>query len=458
MKHTSHTLSVLTVASLLITPLHALAAVRDVTLELKPACTNDLNDTETVFGPIPDVEGYVTLGNDTCPSFHVEDPQTLRTNELQIGDTLAIDIVLTNPSNQPIDHIRTWLSYDPDILEGISVVITDAFPSVTPGESDFDTENGYVMIEGSNETAGANTERYIRVATVTFRVIGTSPAGTPITFYDVQTGGHTTVTVMENGDDQEVLGDLPGSLKVLFGANTANSQSSSSSANEEVIPNENFDSLFDEGDQASSSQSSSEQSFSSEVLQPPVESGPTEEDVTPPSNGTPQRTAFSLLQVRNLRLTTDGSTLYIGWDALNHQDLKAYNIYYGTTSGRYIQRKTVSSDMTSLVLRSLPLGETYYVAIRAVSNTDEESAFSQEASVEIGNPNSSTAPLILGSIDYGPNGVNPMQGNLSNTGGVVPGATGLPSTLAWLLGVSAVIGTAIAFRRQSKVHASYQTV
>lgn len=153
--------------------------------------------------------------------------------------------------------------------------------------------------------------------------------------------------------------------------------------------------------------------------------------IMPPVSGT----AFALLQVRNVRITTEGTSLYVAWDPLASSQLKAYNLYYGTTTGRYIQRKTVSGDSTSMAIRGLPEQTTYYVAIRALSTQDEESAFSQEAAVEVGNPKSSTAPLT---------------GDLLATRKpvTVPGETGLPSMVILILAVSAITGTVLASRRQ----------
>jgi len=148
------------------------------------------------------------------------------------------------------------------------------------------------------------------------------------------------------------------------------------------------------------------------------------------------QSAFALLQVRSVRITTEGTSLYVAWDPLASSQLKAYNLYYGTTSGRYIQRKTVSAESTSMAIRNLPEKTTYFVAIRALSLTDEESAFSQEVAVEVGNPKTSTSPLT---------------GDLMATRKpvTVPGETGMPSVIALLLTLSAVTGTAIASRRQA---------
>ncbi|MEK7562892.1 MAG: fibronectin type III domain-containing protein, partial [Patescibacteria group bacterium] len=158
--------------------------------------------------------------------------------------------------------------------------------------------------------------------------------------------------------------------------------------------------------------------------------------------------AFSLLQVQNVRVTTEGSAIYLGWEALNSSQLKAYNVYYGTTTGRYIQRKTVESSVKSLAIRSLPIGTTYYFAVRAVNMVDQESAFSQEVAVTVGDPKTSTAPLAAGSIPTDGPGKNPVQGRVTGDGGTVPGATGIPSIALTLALLSAVIGTGFASRRQ----------
>ncbi|MDD5041641.1 MAG: fibronectin type III domain-containing protein [Candidatus Peribacteraceae bacterium] len=151
----------------------------------------------------------------------------------------------------------------------------------------------------------------------------------------------------------------------------------------------------------------------------------------PPISGT----AFALLQVRNVRITTEGTSLYVAWDPLTSSQLKAYNLYYGTTTGRYIQRKTISGDSTSMAIRGLPEKTTYFVAIRALSTQDEESAFSQEVAVEVGNAKTSTAPLT---------------GDLLATRKpiTVPGETGMSSVITLILTISAVTGTALASRRQ----------
>ena len=155
------------------------------------------------------------------------------------------------------------------------------------------------------------------------------------------------------------------------------------------------------------------------------------------------------IQVQNLRATTDGTSVFLAWDALQSSTLKAYNIYYGTTSGQYIQRKTIAGDQNTLTIRNLPAGTTYYFAVRAVSAGDEESAFSQEVGITVGDPSSSTAPMNLGSDSAYQASTNPVR-----SGTTVPGETGTSSNVALILLLSAVIGTLIASRRQFTITSS----
>lgn len=154
------------------------------------------------------------------------------------------------------------------------------------------------------------------------------------------------------------------------------------------------------------------------------------------------QTAFGLLQVRNVRVTTAGDAGFLAWEPLQSSRLKAYNVYYGTTAGQYIQRKTVPGNTDSIALRGLPEGTQYFFAVKAISLSDEESAFSQEVSVVIGDPTTSSAPLALSQVTATMGGLN------VPTGTNVPGDTGPSSLLVWLGLLSAGIGTTFATKRQ----------
>jgi hypothetical protein len=124
-------------------------------------------------------------------------------------------------------------------------------------------------------------------------------------------------------------------------------------------------------------------------------------------------------------------------------------VYYGTVSGRYIQRRSLPANATSLVLRDLEPGSTYFLAIRGVGAQTQESMFSQEVSVTVGKPETATSPLTGNVSD-----VTAPAGNPATTNGdrEVRGETGMADTILYLVLASATLGTVLAFRRQLILH------
>ncbi|MDA1208448.1 MAG: hypothetical protein O2904_00250 [bacterium] len=439
-------------------PLQAQAATQDTRIYVRPHCEGEFENEVSLFGEVPDYGG-LNLFEERCSNFSVENPQTLMTPKLLVGEELNIDIVVRNTSGQAVNHVRSWLSYDPNVLEGVSVDVHANFPAVTPGESNFDTTNGYVMVEASNDASDANKQLFVRVAQVKLKVKQAPPSGTFISFYDVQRGGHTTVDTTENSADENILGEEPGGLHVVLDAGEGDRTDTTGTA-------DTSDDTESNGGAATPNPGTAGGPAPTPAFgAPPLPNGGGDTSGENPfanqdnafgtsgegltantsDQGTPDRTAFSLLQVRNVRTTTEGTSIYLAWDQLNSSTLKAYNVYYGTTTGRYIQRKTVDKEMKSVILRSLPIDAKYFMAVRAVSIADEESAFSQEVAIVVGDPSSSTALLIEG--DPGSDIVtSPVSGSVN---GQIPGGeTGVPSSLALFLLISAILGTLLASRRQ----------
>ncbi len=153
---------------------------------------------------------------------------------------------------------------------------------------------------------------------------------------------------------------------------------------------------------------------------------------------------FTLLQVQNVRVTTRDTQIFLGWDPLSSTELGGYNIYYGTVSGRYIQRRSIPSTASSLVLRDLQPDVTYFLAVRAVNLSGQESIFSQEVSVTVGKPETSSSPLLATE----PAQLPPPENTITTHGGKgVTGTTGVSDNVFILAVISACIGTAFAFAR-----------
>lgn len=491
-------------------PVTTYAAEQNASFGLHPHCRKTgSEEKDWVFGPIPS-PGIVadTRGEGLrCSQFEVRDPQTMQTDPLRVGDILDIDLVVKNPDELNIQRVRAWLIYDPNLLKGEMLEISTDFPEVTPDEKDFSEAEGYVKIEAAADNRGPNDDVII-FARLQFRVLKTNPIGTPITFHDVQPSGHSVIIADEGQDGAYVVGSEPGTLLVRF----AEGEAENNDETEQEVPEPEQDDIGNIFDSVEEEEVAPEPTPDPEPeVEPAPEPEPepeddgscvrdadckegiciggqcTEKPTQKPNGGrcsrdtecesglcgsgicvpslrdepeptrttrTPtstNRTAFSLLQIRNLRVTTDGSTVFLAWDPLKSSQLKAYNIYYGRTSGKYIQRRTIDKTENSITLRSLPLEKEYFFAVRGLSTADEESAFSQEVSIVVGDPDSSSAPLVPGSISDSP-GINPV-GSISEQDEViaVPGETGVPSMLMLFLVSAAVIGTYFAFRRQLSV-------
>lgn len=364
---------------------------------------------------------------DGCANFRVRDPQSQETPELPVGSTLDMDLVLLNPGHAPISSVQAALSYDAKVLKGSRIDLQSGLPVPTPGEQDFAPDEGIAKIAASANPGGEPINGLIAIARVQFTVERTSRAGlTPIGFDDVQPAalqGKTQVVGLIAGNETNIISPDLGSLVVRTVQGASSAASSQSSA---------------AGDATSSSASmasenSSSAANSSEAMsQGAVSSAPEE------------RTSFVLLQVQNVRVGTEGGSISITWDPVRSSSTAGYNIYYGSeTKGRYIQRHTVDAASTSHVIRGLPVNTVYYLAVRAFNDKNEESAFSREVMIKTGDPRSSTAPLILS--DTGPNGQNPLNGDLT---GDVPGQSGLPTNVLVVIACVAIITTAFAFRRQ----------
>ncbi len=361
-----------------------------------------------------------------CPFYKIEDPTSLGTANLAVGDTLDMDIVLVNPGKSPVRKVRTWLSYDSEVLEGSGLTINLGLPVHLPGETEFSESQGYVKIGASSELNAEPKDEIFPIARVQFRVKAV-PQGNkiPLAFYDLKEGtaGHTFVTNV-SGDNAPNILAAPTATLIVHVTGTPTTNSASSSANSSAVS-------------SGASSSFSPPSFSSFSSPPSV----------------PINSAFTVVQVQKVKIGTENDTIYLSWEKLSSSTVRAYNVYYGTTMGRYIQRRTVSAETDGVVIHGLPQGTSYYAAVRAVSEQGQESAFSQEVAVQVGNPNTSTSPLLTRPIENSPNTAdltapqNPVEPE-TNGAEVLPGSSGLPSGLVALLVISAVSGTMLALRRQ----------
>jgi len=405
MKNLSRLLTAVLLFTLL--PQGGHAAETNVTITMKPHCTEDAADI------------------DLCPSFVQYDAQSWITNGLAVGDILDIDIVLQNPSSQSIQSIQSWIAYDPAVLQGRDVRIVDEFPLVAPGEQAFSPEQGLVKIGASNVRGGMDEQEFV-FARLQFDVIAEIDSLIPIRFHEFSLlgqEGRTKALVIESGRTVNVLKTRPMDLLLYFGADPPPS----------LLP--------------------------PPAVQPPPGGGVTQPPITtfPPTTVQPTPTipsdGFSNIQPQGLRITTEGDRVYLLWSPLADSRIRGYNIYYGTVPGRYVHRRTVSSGSDGVTIRDLPEDQQYYFAITAFDGNGRETEFSYEVAVVVGDPSTSTAPFTLSTGEGVIGSTSPLGGSLTGGTGRVPGGTGLPLRAVVGIAFIALLGSAyrIRFRKRSRL-------
>ncbi len=306
------------------------------------------------------------------------------TTEARIGDEFNVEIVLNNPGLQNVVSVRSWLDYNENVLEAVSVETDDSpFTLSAPSETEISTDQGIVKLGRSN-VSGGYAQAQAKVATVRFKVITPYAIATPIEAYDYQVSelGHTNVNIVDQAFPINILSSEPDALIVNLnpGAEPFGGQ--------DVV----------------------------------TEFSPTDVIVT--------GYGFANLQrPQNLRVNTGPGYVDLKWDSSNEPEMNGYNIYYGKTSGMYTRRRTIGL-MNQYRLDGLNNGEIYYFAITAYDSQSRESDYSDEVAIIINEPLSSTSPYdeilasLLASIPFQPQN-GPLVGWLSFS------ALGLGGTLAF---------------------------
>ncbi len=402
---------------------------------LSPVVLYAANDSVSLtFAP------HCAEGVESCPDFAIQDAENLTTEPLSAGDILDLDIVLRSDNPPNIQEVRSWVKYDPFILEARSVDLTTAIQAPFPGEQTIDQSIGMIKIGG--EVRGLLAKNNVTIARVTLRVLKDT-SETSIAFSGfLPTGlGQVAVNGKRSNDGPKDSGALPDppcfdTLLGCRGATTplllgqpsvlrirmkqvvSSATSSSSNSETETAQQKNAADGLDNGTPLSSTQNSNVPTTAS--------------------------TSFLSLRIQGLRLATKNTDIFVAWQPLLSAELAGYNVYYGTVSGQYIQRRTLPSSASSLVLHNLVPDTTYFVAIRGFNVKGQETSFSQEASVTVGKPTTSTAPLSAMLTDSSAPEGNPVT---LRSGTVVTGESGPTNWIIVFAFTASVIGISLAAKR-----------
>lgn len=270
------------------------------------------------------------------------------------GEEFAVDIKLENPDLQNIISVRSWLEYDPALLEAVAVETKDsAFTLAAPGEDNVSASEGLIKIGRSNIEGGFSEPETV-VATIRFKVLAQFAGNAEISFFDYQISelGHTSVNIIDAGFPLNILSEEPEGLQ--FPVNPSGP------------------------------------TFTPEPVAPEPVVTPTPQPSNPLGGGTVFESG--LIRPLNLRANTGSGYIDLVWDVPEDLARVGFNVYYGKTSGQYTRRRSIG-NVNNYRLDGLVNNETYFLAITAYDQLNRESDYSNEVGIIVGQPLSSTAPF-----------------------------------------------------------------
>ena len=261
-------------------------------------------------------------------------------------ESLILDVFVINNLQNPISSVQSWLSFDTSVLKCADVDTRDSdFELLAPGEGKCEGEK--VSIGMSTLSDGLTSEK-IFVARVEFEKL--SLRSTEISFdnFNLDDNSNVSIRTFQDGFPVNVLTEKPESFKLSY-----------EGGDEElldIIQNDNLDDniLYEE-----------EVGYDYNIIIP-----------------------------ENLHLTSEDNYVVIKWNPV--KDAIGYNVYYSQRSGRYIQRSMIENN-PEFYIDGLNGGALYFFAVKAVFVNGEESEYSNEVAVQIGDAFTASSPLYLAS-------------------------------------------------------------
>ena len=120
------------------------------------------------------------------------------------GDTVTVKILLDNPEKKPLTSVQSWLSYNPKVLNGVSINTENSlFTFAAPYENSFDEATGVVMIGLGNDESINDKE--IVVAEVVFQKIDEGISMIDVYDYRQDLSGHASANIMHEGLPYNIL-------------------------------------------------------------------------------------------------------------------------------------------------------------------------------------------------------------------------------------------------------------
>jgi len=183
------------------------------------------------------------------------------------------------------------------------------------------------------------------VATISFKVITKYPGTAFLEFYEysLDESGYTSVRVMEDAFPVNVLAEAPKAFAILVNQNGVVTETKTDTTNQSAQITQTNDSV-----------NMDQTTVSASILYRPT----------------------------GLKATTGEGYVFLIWDELEDSSLSGYNLYYSSTSGRYLQRRPMGK-VNQYEIDNLENSKTYYFAITAYDASNRETDYSDEVRITV---------------------------------------------------------------------------
>lgn len=309
---------------------------------------------------------------ESCTEFAEENNLLIRQKEVNKGDEIAIDIVIKNPNNLPINSITSWIKYDPTVYKALSIKSDDSpFTLASPDGDKINAKEGLIQIARA-AIGSAIIDDEIIVASVILEILTDQKISSNLEFFNFQKTelGQTGIFSTTGLFTENILQEEPKKLRIFLNGATTYVPEGATTIPEDIIP--------DIG-------------------------GP--EDIENIENPITSKT---IARPTGLKIKAENGQVKLIWEKGSDNRIAGYYVFYSTKSGRYLFRRDVSFS-NNAIIDNLENGKTYYFAIAAYDSQINETDFSNEVYATVGKKGSeshsfSNENLISGNELVSPNG------------------------------------------------------
>ncbi len=122
----------------------------------------------------------------------------------EVENQMKLSIYLDNPEEKPITSVQSWLTFNPELLQGLEVEVDESdFVLPAPYENGFDNKNGLLKVGRSAQ--GSVSDKKLLVAEVYFQPLRSGVAMVDVYDYKMDLSGRASANMVLDGVPYNLL-------------------------------------------------------------------------------------------------------------------------------------------------------------------------------------------------------------------------------------------------------------